>query len=333
MNRAISVYLLIAFASLIGSCGAKTGLEITPYRDLSAGPFPRPIAPMSLGDVTLLRPTLRWELPAVFDGAEVDLCLDRQCTRFIESLRVLGTSARPSMDLPARTVVFWRLRGTSGTTTDLANSPTWLFHVPAKDNSGGVDTSYNAHLDLNGDGFDDVVVGAPLANPNGRRRVGAVSVFYGSSTGIAQTASLILEGTRPSDVFGWSVAGAGDVNGDGFGELVVGAPNHVFDATVLSVAHAKLYHGSPVGISREPTTVLRAQMDWRGFGIPVAGAGDVNGDGYADVLVANSGQGGGPVGTVRVFHGAKNGIETTPARTLEGGGTANNFGTSSARQS
>ena len=83
----------------------------------SGGPaslFARPIAPLSLGDVSLRRPTLRWELPAATDGAVVDLCRDRACTMVIETLRAPGTSVRPTMPLPPNSAVFWRLRATRG---------------------------------------------------------------------------------------------------------------------------------------------------------------------------------------------------------------------------
>ena len=90
--------------------------------------YPRPITPLSLGDVTLRRPTLRWELSDGFDGAVVELCRDRPCAAVIETIRAVGTSARPSADLAPRSVVFWRLRGRVGIAESGTNSPTWLFH-------------------------------------------------------------------------------------------------------------------------------------------------------------------------------------------------------------
>jgi len=92
---------------------------------------PRPLAPISLGDVTQRRPTLRWALPAGIDGAVVELCRDRACTMILETLRVTGTSARPTADLPPRSTVFWRMRGRAGAVERSGASPTWIFHVPA----------------------------------------------------------------------------------------------------------------------------------------------------------------------------------------------------------
>lgn len=143
---------------------------------------PRPVAPLSLGDVTQRRPTLRWVLAAGYDGAVVELCRDRACTMPLKTLTVSGSSARPTSDLPPRSVVFWRLRGRMGTTTDAYYGPTWLFHVPAMSAPGGIDTSSNAHLDVNGDGLDDVVVGEPGGSPGGRTSADTASVFYGSAT-------------------------------------------------------------------------------------------------------------------------------------------------------
>lgn len=103
---------------------------------------------------------------------------------------------------------------TVGGTEDLK----WRFDGQAPgDRLGGPLSSAG---DVDGDGFDDLVVGAPFANPNGLRDAGSVFVFSGA-TG-AQL--LRLDGLSIGDNLGGSVAGAGDVDGDGFGDLVVGAP-------------------------------------------------------------------------------------------------------------
>lgn len=85
--------------------------------------------------------------------------------------------------------------------------------------------------DVNGDGFADRMIGAPGADPNDERS-GIAYVVYGTGTGFANTIDLTslnaatgarLNGTAEQDFAGWSVSGAGDVNGDGIDDMIVGA--------------------------------------------------------------------------------------------------------------
>ncbi|MDO9018370.1 MAG: FG-GAP-like repeat-containing protein [Deltaproteobacteria bacterium] len=308
---------------------------------------PRPLAPISLGDVTQRRPTLRWALPPGIDGAVVELCRDRACMSILETLRVTGTSARPTADLPARSTVFWRMRGRAGTVERTGASPTWIFHVPARSASTTVDTSFNPHFDINGDGFDDIVVGAQasLGRPY---REGAASVFYGSATrtqpaaGTARTPDRFLQGAAEGDEFGISVAGAGDVNGDGYADLVVGAhwadPGGRTSAGTASVFYGSATWTQPaVGTASNPDRLLEGAAEGDGFGWSVASAGDINGDGYADLVVgADTAWPGGRVraGTASVFYGSATwtqpvaGTASNPDRRLEGVAAFDFFGLS-----
>ncbi|MDB4927653.1 MAG: putative integrin-like protein [Myxococcaceae bacterium] len=293
---------------------------------------PRPLAPMSLGDVSQRRPTLRWVLPSGYDGAAVELCRDRACTAVIETLTVAGSSARPSADLPANGVVFWRMRGRVGSATDTAYSPTWLFHVPAISASTAVDTSSRPHFDVNGDGYDDLVVGSFYASPGGRVRAGTASVFHGSASGIGATAARVLEGGAAGDYFGISVASAGDVDGDGYGDLIVGA-YYASPGGRTNAGAASVFLGSATGIGATAARVLEGGAARDYFGISVGGAGDVNGDGYADVVAGAYGAApGGRVqaGTASVFLGSATGIGATAVRVLEGGAAGDYFGYSVA---
>jgi hypothetical protein len=284
----------------------------------------RPIAPISLSDTTLRSPTLRFELPAGADGAVIELCRERACATVIETLRVTGTSARPSAPLPASSVVFWRARARVGASEDtLANNgPTWLFHTPARDNSGGIDTSYNPHLDVNGDGFDDVLVGAPSCAGDGCSLPGTASLYHGSAAGVGVTAALVLEGAAEEDRFGGAVACAGDVNGDGFADIVVGS--HLADpGGRVEAGTASVFHGSAIGVTVPAARVLEGVSSREQFGESVAGAGDVDGDGFADIIVGSpSADPGGRLngGEARVFHGSATGVSPAAARVVEGSG-------------
>jgi len=282
---------------------------------------PRPVAPLSLGDVTQRRPTLRWALTPRYDGAVVELCRDRGCTMPIDTLTVSGSSARPERDLPPRSVVFWRLRGRVGATTDTVYGPTWLFHVPATSARTGVDTSANPHFDVNADGYDDLVVGALNADPGGQDNAGSVSVFHGSARGISATPTRVIEGIVAGDVFGVAVGCAGDLNGDGYADLAVGASLANRGGRV-ETGTVSVYHGSPSGIVATRARVLEGTVERDYYGSSVARAGDVNGDGYGDIVVgaplADPG-GRDAAGSASVFHGSAVGVAAGAAdRRLEG---------------
>ncbi|MBK7952412.1 MAG: FG-GAP repeat protein [Deltaproteobacteria bacterium] len=174
--------------------------------------------------------------------------------------------------------------------------------------------------DVNGDGFSDVVVGAYLHEVGPEQDEGAAFVFHGSPVGIANgsptNAAARLESDQAGAGFGWSVAGAGDVNGDGFADLIVGSPS--YQSFVQSGA-AFLFHGSPAGVedgnpSNADGQIYTDQEHAIALGSSVAGAGDVDGDGFADVIVGapnalNFGSGTQfGAGSAFVFHGSVSGI-------------------------
>ena len=143
---------------------------------------------------------------------------------------------------------------------------------------------------MNGDGYADVIVGA-YDYDNGQTDEGAAFVFLGSASGIASgspaTAAAVLESNQASAGLGGSVASAGDVNGDGYADVIVGAP--YYDNGELNEGTAFVFLGSASGIANgSPATaaaVLESDQVNDLLGFSVASAGDVNGDGYADVIV------------------------------------------------
>ena len=130
--------------------------------------------------------------------------------------------------------------------------------------------------DLNGDGYDDIAIGAARCSATAYE-AGRVLVYYGGRNP-DNVADVILNGTF-NERFGTSVSGLGDFNGDGYDDLAVGS-----DTSNISNDPGRAYvffGGSPM--SRTPGLRLAGEAAGDYFGFPVAGAGDVNGDGYTDL--------------------------------------------------
>jgi hypothetical protein len=164
------------------------------------------MAPLSTATVTSQQPTLRWLLAPGTDGARVELCRDRAMTTSCTSFDATGASGRPGSNL-APGVWFWRVLGRSGASAGTTGSVVWQFVVGAR--SAGVDASWGTTLDVNGDGYADVVVGAFGENSE----TGRAYVYLGSATGLGTTPATTLTGPGgASGNFGESVASAGDVN-------------------------------------------------------------------------------------------------------------------------
>ena len=190
-----------------------------------------------------------------------------------------------------------------GSATGLPSSASWT----AESDQAGAEFGYSVASagDVDGDGYGDVVVGATWWD-------GAVSdgggafVYLGSASGPLASASWSAEGSQPNARLGWSVASAGDVDGDGFSDVVVGAWGWS-----SNTGRALVYLGSASGLETSSSWSASSMANAR-FGYSVAPAGDVDGDGFGDVVVGapywNSGQP--DEGGLFVYHGSASGLQS-----------------------
>ena len=142
--------------------------------------------------------------------------------------------------------------------------------------------------DVNGDGYDDVIVGAPQFNA-ANLFAGGTYLYHGGPAGLSVTPAWESSGDDQAYAyFGYSPASAGDVNGDGYDDVAVGAFR--FDATFPEVGKAYLFRGGPAGVSLTPSWASSGDDEpFANFGISVAFAGDVNGDARDDFIVGAPG--------------------------------------------
>src|SRR5215813_4048922 len=182
---------------------------------------------------------------------------------------------------------------------------------------GGIETqtgfSVSAAGDVNGDGLGDIIIGAPSPLSFAGQEGGSAFVVFGKAGGLSNTdlANLApgdgfrIDGAAVGDQAGYSVASAGDFNGDGFGDLIIGAPGADPDGNT-DAGSAYVIFGKASGFDDIDLSNLSPADGFRidgpsgvqgnlGFELPaelgtsVAGAGDINGDGYSDIVVGAPG--------------------------------------------
>ena len=202
-----------------------------------------------------------------------------------------GNNARPGSG--SAHVVFGRRETSEIDLAALGGAGFRIDGAAALDNAGAAVAGAG---DVNGDGRADVVVGTPQAGNNGRTGSGSAHVVFGTGQAAAIDLAALggagfrIDGAAALDNAGAAVAGAGDVNGDGRADVVVGAPQAGNNARTGS-GSAHVVFGR-----RETSGIDLAALGGAGFridgaaaldnaGAAVAGAGDVNGDGRADVVV------------------------------------------------
>ncbi len=168
---------------------------------------------------------------------------------------------------------------------------------------------------LDGDAYGEVAVGAPAYS--GSR--GRTTVYAGSAIGVSSVAATTLDGPAASSYFGLAVESAGDINGDGYHDLAIGAPTWSGN-----FGQASVYYGSASGLSSGSVTTLSGTSA-KALGTALA-AGDFDDDGYDDLAVGSTQSGG---GEVWVYEGGAGGLSSAATRTLSDS-TTSYFGTALA---
>jgi hypothetical protein len=201
-----------------------------------------------------------------------------------------------------------------GTAAGPSRTPSWT----AESDQAGAEfgRSVGTAGDVNGDGFDDVIVGAP-AYDNDQPYEGRAFLFHGSAAGLSRTPDWTAESDQVGAEFGASVGTAGDVNGDRYADAIVGAIT--YSNGQGNEGRAFVYHGSASGLSRTPDWTAEPDQAGAYFGSSAGTAGDVNGDGYADVIVGATYYSNGQYseGGAFLYHGSAAGLSASPYRTGE----------------
>lgn len=281
---------------------------------------PRLVSPMNTATVSSQTPKISWQLPADVSSAHVEFSKAREFGTIEASFDATGTSGAPTSPLSPG-VHFVRVAGRSNGTVGAQRSAVWEIRVGYK--SAPRDTSYGAFPDFDGDGLADVLAAGGSA---------FVDVFRGTKLGPSTSSVAHIADPSHQGTDNFPRAAFGDIDGDGFSDLVVG------DITTTSndqTNRISVYRGGPTGLdgTSKPAWVINVPTvaadagftSYSFFAGSVSVPGDLNGDGYADVMASSLTSGGSVNGPTFVFFGHAAGPSATPDATIHGEGVAYQF--------
>jgi hypothetical protein len=278
----------------------------------------------------------------VYHGSEAGLTSSPGWTKDSDRVdarfgRAVGTAGDVNGDGYADAIVGSPGYGDDGRAFVYLGGPQGLRSAPHwSADSGAADSAYGHAVatagDVNGDGFSDVIVGAPEWD----RRVnngGGIFLYLGSKTGLPSVWSWARAGDQSGGSLGWSVGTAGDTNGDGLSEIIVGEPGAKLNSAKDGEGVVYVYPGASRGVNPVPIWRKAGGRAGAQLGYSVGTAGDVNGDGYADVIVgarlwSDGVPGEGGEGGAWVYHGWATGPRSTPDWHAEGNQGAAQLGAS-----
>jgi hypothetical protein len=262
----------------------------------------RPMTPPSGSRLTSRRPVFRWALPSGAARSQLQLCADRACTRVLETIMATARNARPTADLPYG-VFFWRVASLDGPSANLYG-PTWEATVEGRATTAG--SYWGDIFDANGDGRADLLTAA--FGTNGWE--GTVAVYEGGPSGLpsAPTTTFVPPFAQPSATP--FVESAGDVNGDGYSDVIVFRSL----GNTSNTPHVTLFHGGPSGISTryaQDIALDRGMLAFRARSV-----GDFDGDGYGDIAVLVTATAAPNPAQLWFYRGGPGGISSSRAWTL-----------------
>jgi len=241
----------------------------------------------------------------------------------------LGWSVSPAGDVNGDNYTDFIVGAYLADTVGTNNGQAYIYYGGNPPNSGadvtfsgadGEQLGYSVSTagDVNGDGYSDVIVSLPKYDPVATRR-GRVYVYFANP--MDTTPDVTFTGTNTDDQIGYRVSTAGDVNGDGYSDVIIGTP---YVGTNNGTAYI-LFGGS--SMDNVPDVLITGEVgDY--LGISVAAAGDVNDDGFGDVIVGASHRNA-SAGAAYIFFGGT-AMDNAPDVTIEGASSGDSLGVSVA---
>jgi FG-GAP repeat len=261
-----------------------------------------------------LRPRFVWQPSEVAAGTityELQYSTDSKFEAVVSTIQTEDTTYQPDSNLQVSTVppvgrrYYWRVRACIPRSCSEYSSTWWV-------NLG------RSKKDFNGDGYADVAVGAPYAVQS-NDYIGKVYVYLGTPGILLDpTPDRVFAGGTAFDNFGISLASSGDLNGDGYSDLIVGASGA--DGVASRSGRVFVYFGGQGEIFDVAADFsFLGQNIYDKFGASVSSSGDLNGDGYSDLVVGAPfvDSGGIDSGRAYVYFGGST-LQANPAGTLDG---------------